>query len=260
MKRILSHIFNPSPSRVEIPPEFFSEKRRRIIDKYDIPPTKLEKVFSDKELEEIKKLALENSTQTIRPGSKNFCVDWSHLKPIVLPKFKPWMPKTGRVNEQLNVTTNAFRPHTDMAVDPGQPNVIQFIVPVDAWGKDRQASIVFFKQRFLGSRLSPLFQRPEGSVERWLESRNRYIEGYEPNHKIDESLLKGPLAHVEPLLLSGLSVSEILTYEPGDLIVFGTSRVHCSGDMMFHGLFAKLFLLPRIQIGLDEPQSRPGSE
>jgi len=65
-------------------------------------------------------------------------------------------------------------------------------------------------------------------------------------HSIDDNLLNGPLSSFNPLLLTGLSVADVITYKPGDLVVFGGSRVHCSGSLQYHGLFAKLLLLIRV--------------
>lgn len=239
-----------SRSKMIFDKSYFKNERTLVISQYDVEPRKIENVFSQQELDLLRTLAEKSSNRDVRPGSRNIYVDRSELDPIIMSKIKNWIPPGGRVSGAFNVTTFPFPPHTDMPSDPDNPYIIQFIVPIATWGKGAECSVVFFHQRYFGPNRSPLFQLPEDDILEWHRNRSKYIVNYDLNHSIEESLLKGPLANLNPLLLTGLSVSDVITYKPGDLIIFGGSRIHCSGDLHFHGQLAKLILLPRVVMPL----------
>lgn len=233
-------------AKIKIDESFFRSQRELAFSTHDLAPQKCENVFSRKELDLLRAMAAKSSNRDIRPGSTNIYVDWSYLSSILVPKIKKWIPAGGQLTGGFNATTIAFPPHTDSPTDPHSASVIQFIVPVDTWGKGSDCSVVFFNQKYYGPHRSPIFQLPERDLLKWHRSRGKYIVNYDLSSSIDDNLLNGPLSSFNPLLLTGLSVADVITYKPGDLVVFGGSRVHCSGSLQYHGLFAKLLLLIRV--------------
>lgn len=216
-------------------------------------------VISPEQIEALIDLAINSRHRTHGRAGINIIADTQReILPVIGKSIQRYIPVSAvNIRAAFFLSNSNVGPHIDGNIEPetcfSNPSVMQLLIPLAVWGRGTGGSIVFFDQRFYGYCKNQLFALPqEGAIEEWKAGRRKEFEDFTDTDvsPIAAELMSGVLANTKPIRYYGLSVQRMVAYEPGDLIAFPSSLIHCSGSHQHDQIFSKLSLLVRVHDNL----------
>ncbi len=118
--------------------------------------------------------------------------------------------------------------HTDGPVQNDVKAYYNIVIPLEVFGQS--AHTVTFNQRFIGPGQAFVKGTSNDSLEVFGLTKNYSLVDGLSDQKFDEKILTDYLDHVDFDSLTGLSVENIIVWNPGDIILFDRYRLHCSSS------------------------------
>lgn len=148
----------------------------------------------------------------------------------VLGRFSVW-------GGNYFISEMAYTPHVDLGRNLSSPTRKNVLLPLSIFPQEKKTYLVLFQQRYFGNSASlcaaPRKNPPKaGYNDRLLDYS--YLKNFDPNHQIDPEIQATHLKHVKRGDLKGLSIEQIIPWEPGSCIIFDSTQVHCSSDFSFY--------------------------
>ena len=111
-------------------------------------------------------------------------------------------------------------------------------IPLKIYGSKLIPKLCFFDQHYFHGPAK--FFNGDSSISTHY---NEQIYSYEHVDGISDSMFfnkTGYFTHLKPQWLSGLSLHSVLSWKPGDAIIFDSVRLHCASDFRNLGITGKL--------------------
>tara|TARA_Y100000590_G_scaffold466313_1_gene641253 strand:+ start:2116 stop:2859 length:744 start_codon:yes stop_codon:yes gene_type:complete len=232
-----------------------SESLIKKIQSWESPPKNLENIFSETDLENLKKIAdqcyqtpewcQEKLIQKTGEPLGKMAHPKNEMKlsveSIVKKALNPWLDGTYEMEFTFHKNYFPYGIHTDSGYDPDEKIYKQGIIPLEVYPKNKPVYTVIFEQK---SYHSVGFPRDPKVIENLTQKEKEVLIDFCPGvYSPSKMELRKYWDESALNWLNGFKIALPFEWKRGSMALWDRAHLHCSSDFEGHGIEGKLGLM-----------------